>query len=569
MRRIVSVWLIDFAIAVWSKTPGRTPPPDGVPFALVEHGRHGLTLRALNPAARAAGLRRDQRHADARAIVPHLLSAPAEPEAEAKALRQLGGWCARWSPSVALDPSPGGLEGLFLDMTGGAHLFGGEAALLADIRRRLARAGIRSRLGLADTPGAAWAVARYGGEREAIVEPGEQRDALGVLPIAALRVDHDTLRRAHRFGLKTIGSLQAMPRSGLARRFRDGDALGLVRRLDQAMGLEPEPLEFQQPPPRWLAREVYAEPILDMAGIEARLPGLSASLAAQLHDGGVGARALTLAAFRTDGRTETLQVRLGLPSRNIAVWQRLFREKGLDHIDPGFGIDALALAADQAETLPNGQCELEGTFDTGEALSSLVDRLVARLGDKAVLRPMPVASWLPERSIRWTPAQGAEAQPLPEPPNQRPILLLDPPEPVEASFIDVPEGAPQRFTWRRATRRVVRAEGPERISAEWWRGTRRINLKTPFALSLSEPVLSGRRRRAAEGGRSSLSALEERTGLRQAQPKRDFGTETSELRTRDYYRVEDDQGARYWLYREGLYGREAGAPSWWMHGLFP
>lgn len=441
----------------------------------------------------------------------HLVSAPAEPDAEARALAELGGWCRRFTPTVSLDRSPGGLEGLFLDMTGGAHLFGGEAALLSDIRKRLKRMGLRSRVAIADTPGAAWAAARYGGARETLIPPGDEREAIERLPVAALRLDPDMVKRAHRFGLRTIGALLAMPRQGLARRFRDGDALGLVRRLDQALGLEPEPLDPERPPPRYLAREVHAEPILDMAGIEARLEGLCAALKAQLHDDAVGARALTLAAFRTDGRVETLQVRLGLPSRDTAVWQRLFREKGLDRIDPGFGIDALALAADEAEALPNGQCELEGTFDTGEALSGLVDRLVARLGDRALLCPLPIASWLPERSIRWAPAQGAEARPLPEPPNQRPILLLDPPEPVEVTAI-VPEGAPRQFTWRRAPRRVVRAEGPERISAEWWR-----------------------------------------------RPSK----------TRDYYRVEDDQGVRYWLYRDGMYGRETDTPAWWLHGLFP
>lgn len=476
-------------------------------------------LRALNNAARAEGLRRGQSHADARAILPHLLGMSAEPEREAKALEQLAGWCERWSPSVALDTFEEGHEGLFLDMTGGAHLFGGEAALLGDMSKRLAMAGVEARLALADTPGAAWAAARFSGRRGAIIPPGGAREALATLPVAAMRLDADTLRLAGRFGLKRIDDLMNMPRAGLARRFRGVDALGLVRRLDQATGVEPEVLPFQRPAPLYRAAAIFAEPLLDAPGIAARLGGLADALAAKLEADAMGARALTLAAFRTDGRVVTLSVRIGRPSRDTKIWARLLREKGIERLDPGFGIDALALSADLVEPLAERQGQLEGgEEDAGERLSTLVDRLAARLGDKAVLKSCAHASWLPERASRWVPAQAAPASPgLDETRRTRPILLLDPPEPIEASLFVVPEGAPEQFKWRRVTRRVTRAEGPERLAPEWWRNP------------------------------------------------------TRPRRTRDYYRVEDDQGHCYWLFREGLYGWEDGErdPSWWMHGLFP
>ncbi len=475
-------------------------------------------LRAVNGAARRGGLACGQRHADARAILPALASAPAEPEGERAALARLGRWCARWSPLVALDEAGDGTAGLLIDITGVAHLFDGEAALIADMRRRLAAAGVPARLALAGTVGAAWGLARFGDAVEAVIPSGGESAALAALPVAALRIGEAMATRARRLGLKRIGDLAAMPRAGLARRFRDGEGLTLVRRLDQALGIEPEPLACLGVPPRHAVRAACPEPLLDADGISTRLAGLASALAADLERAGLGARALTLSAWRTDGRVETLAIRLGRPGRAPAVWRRLFGEAGLGRIDPGFGIDALALRADIAEPLGPAQATLDGEAEAaGERLAALVDRLAARLGARAVRIARERPSWLPERAARWLPAQGAAMVAREEATGRpRPLVLLDPPEPVETVYA-VPEGAPAQFRWRRVLRRVTRAEGPERIEPEWWR-------------------MAGRRR-----------AL------------------------RDYYRVEDDQGVRYWLYREGLFGREAEgapAPSWWMHGLF-
>lgn len=527
-------------MTVWATGAGRVSPPEqavgtheGPPFALITRTQRGAILHGLNAAARAAGLSRGQTQADARAILPSLETRPADLAAEARALEVLAVWAERWSPAVTVDPSPEGREGLFLDVTGAAHLFGGEAGLLDQIERRLGQAGVRARLALAETPGAAWALARWRGQTR-IASPGGVRDVLADLPIEALRIDAATQKQAGRFGLKTIGDLYAMPRAGLARRFRDAAGLGLVARLDQALGATSEALTPTRPAPRYRAWEAYAEPLGDTAGMESRLPGLAADLAAALEKDGQGARALTLTGFRTDGRTTRLSVRLGLPGRDPAIWMRLFRETGIERLDPGFGVDALMLSADLTEPMIARQISTEDAAAAlhAESLAALIDRLSARLGERAVTMAEPCASWMPERAERWRPAL---ARPLPAPgpsdgvasdPRKRPILMLDPPEPVEA-IAELPDGAPAQFTWRRVSRRVTRAEGPERLSPEWWR-----------------PPCEG----AGPLGR---------------QP-----------RTRDYYRVEDDQGLRYWLFREGLYGREyAGSPqerppSWWMHGMF-
>lgn len=484
-----------------------------------------MVIHALNAAARGAGLSRGQTQADALAMLPTLDCRPADLAADRLALQVLAGWCERWSPSVTLDPEPEGLEGLFLDITGGAHLFGGEAALVGQMEDRLAQAGARARVAVADTPGAAWALARWGGETR-VLPQGRTREGLADLPIDALRLDEATLRQARRFGLKRIGDVCALPRAGLARRFRNGAGLGLVTRLDQALGQTGEALAPTRAPPRYRAFQAYAEPIDDIAGVEGRLPELADDLAAALERDGQGARALTVTGFRTDGQVTALSVRLGLASRETRVWLRLFKEKGVERLDLGFGIDALMLAADETAAMAARQPDLQDNAAArhAESLALLIDRLTARLGPDHVLVSEPHGSWLPERAERWRPAQGGAGLSsriqASSDIRRRPLMLLDPPEALE-TIAGHSDGAPAMFTWRRSSRRVRRADGPERLSPEWWR------------------------------------------------PRAD----ERQVRTRDYYRVEDNEGLRYWLFREGLYEAEAAeprdpAPSWWMHGLF-
>ena len=513
-----------------ARRPASPPDPaldPQTPFALVlKNSRGAAILHALNPAARRAGLRRGQTQADARAMIPQLICKPADLEADARALTALAVWAERWSPSVSLDPATAGLEGLFLDVTGATHLFGGEAALLAQIRDRLAEAGARARVALAPTPGAAWALARWGGAggESCIADEETVRERLSSLPVEALRIDDRTLAQARRFGLKRIGDLYPMPRAGLARRFRDGAGVGLVQRLDQALGFAGEALTPVRPPAKYRAWRTWMEPVEDIEGVAARLSELATDLSAPLVRDGQGAKALTLTGFRSDGGTTCLSVRMGRPGRDAGIWLRLFREAGLGRLELGFGLDALMLTADvvEAMTARQGALESEAEAKQAESLATLIDRLTARLGEDRVLTPEPTDSWIPERAERWRPALGRSPTAANDDMGRRPLLLLDPPEPVEA-IAELPDGAPARFTWRRLSRRVTRADGPERLSPEWWR------------------------------------------------PRPD----DRQVRTRDYYRVEDDAGGRYWLFREGLYGREFSgdpderAPSWWMHGVLP
>ena len=500
-------------------------------------------------------------------------------------LRRLALWAERFSPSVAIDDRAAGYEGLLLDTTGGDHLFGGEAALLADIRTRLARAGIPARLAIADTPAAAWALARFTAAEDVIAPPGQTRDAIAGLPVEGLRLEPEALVLLKRFGLRRIGDLYGLPRAGLARRFRGPAGLRVVERLDQALGVQGETLTPERPPAAFRIWSPFAEPLTDMAGVDFHLPRLMRALCLQLTQGGQGARRLSLIGFRVDGRTTAIEAALSAPSATAAHLTRILREKGLEHLDLGFGVDALMLAVGVAEPLdarqpvlapvkqikvtisrlsaptneplppcgegvgdggisaesrsfrsanpyrqsltptpnpsPQGEGELSNrvVIQDPESLAALIDRLQARLGDGAVLRPQGVESWIPERSETWAPANPDEPAASFDLGRERPILLLERPEPVSFPTAEIPDGAPRKFTWRRVQRQVVRAEGPERLSPEWWR---------PEADAL-KPV-----------------------------------------RTRDYYRLEDDQGRRYWLFREGLYGREDAdrAPGWWMHGMF-
>jgi protein ImuB len=545
MRRIVSVWLPDWPVTVWSKAAGRSAPPEsaasaalngGPPFALIaKEGSRGLVLHALNPAARALGLKRGQAHADAKAIAPQLQGAQANPARDAASLRRLALWAERFSPLVAVDEAVAGSEGLFLDMTGGAHLFGGEAEMLVDIEARLARAGVPAHAAMADSPGAAWALARFGTDR--LAEAGRGRDALAPLPIEALRLEEIDLRLLKRFGLKRIGDLYGLPRAGLARRFRGQAGLALVRRLDQALGAEPEPLVPVRPAPRYRTWRVFLEPLIDMEGVALMLPPLAEALSAQLQRDSQGARQLVLTAFRVDGRTTSIEAGLSAPSLVPAHLLRLLKERGLERLDLGFGADALMLSAVVVEPLRTAQTDLAPTtaMQGEDALAGLIDRIQARLGQGSVLRPLLVDSFIPERSERWSAAgPQAPVQTATEGGHARPLLLLDPPEPVSFPLAEIPDGAPMQFVWRRVSHKVSKSEGPERLSPEWWRP--QPTAKAP--------------------------------------------------RTRDYFRIEDEAGRRFWLFREGLYGREdaepdpdpdakpeedktiSRPPTWWMHGVF-
>ncbi len=469
-----------------------------------------MVLAAVDRQAEAGGLVTGMRLADARALLPRLATAGSRPEEDRRGLERLALWCRRFTPSSAVD----GVDGLLLDITGCAHLFGGEAAMTVEVESRLAGLGFETQVGLADTPAAAWALARFGDGARRIAEPCRTLAVLAPLPVEALGLASEDTRLLRRLGLATVGVVEALPRAALARRF--GRPSGAVlHRLDCALGRRADPVA-SLPPPACLARLAFAEPLIDLAALEAALARLLDSLSASLERKGLGVRGLVLLLFRVDGGTARCRVSTARATRDSAHLGGLFAGK-IETVDPGFGIDAMVLHAVCTEPLAPEQYRLAvgGPQGRDGEFARLIDRLQARLGKGSVFRLEPVASHLPERAERRTSPDGKDAM-RPAPPGmpQRPLRLFDRPEPVDAAA-QGPDGPPVMFTWRRLRCRIVRAEGPERIEPEWWAG-----------------------------------ALEERP--------------------RDYYRVEDQDGRRYWLFRAGLC-RDAGGkgpPRWYIHGLY-
>lgn len=504
------------------------------PAVLTESGAKGLIISAATPAARRLGIGPGMRLADARAIFPGLETAVHDRTGDQALLRQMADGMLRFTPWVAEN----GVDGLMLDVTGCAHLQGGEADLMQAIRALFQRAGFSVRLGLADTLGAAWAAARYGGEPDRLIAPGQTPQALAPMPLAALRLTPETLAKLRALGLKSVGQVMGLDRASLHRRFpATGSGPGLLSRLDQVLGRVDEPLSPRQEAPEYRVRQSPLEPLIDRAGIEAVFHELLQSLTGMLAGDGRGARHLTLSAFRADGPVIALPVGLARASRDARHITRLFAER-LDGIDPGFGIDTLMLSVETTEPIAARQQALEGggAQAAADALDQLVDRIANRIGPDNLTGLAPKASHLPERAAsrqaptttvsatdgqsttllrtRTTTGDSTDTAPY-SPTGPRPLTLFARPEPVEV-MAEIPEGPPLSFRWRRVRHRVLRATGPERLAPEWWR-------------DLAETT-----------------------------------------RTRDYYLIEDDKGGRYWLYRDGLYqeAAERGQPIWFLHGIF-
>ncbi len=494
--------------------------PDDVPFALVETVRNALRLAAVDRRAARLGLAPGLALADARARVPDLAVADADPAADRAFLERLAGLCDRWTPLVALAPADGPApgpapDGLVLDITGCAHLFGGEAALRDAAAARLAGLGLGVRAAVAGTPEAARALARFG--RVALTPPGRDAAATRRLPVAALEAGTETTVALTRAGLATLGDLADRPSAALAARF----GADLPRRLARVLGCEDRRIVPLRPPPACLVERHFPEPLQRADGIEAVLDGLLAEAARLLEGRGQGGRAFEAGLFHTDGRVRRLLVETGRPTRDGGAVLRLFHERIAtlaDPIDPGYGFDVIRLAVPVAEPLPPAAPDLDGRAAGEEAVADLVDRLATRLGPGRVLRMVARDSHHPDREAALVPAGAAAPGPgwrraeADEPP-ARPLQVFDPPQPIE-TLAEVPDGPPLRFRWRRVLHQIARAEGPERIAPEWWR-------------------------------------------------------DGSEAPTRDYYRVEDSEGRRFWVFREGLYGSgDGGRPRWFLHGLF-
>ena len=462
-----------------------------------------MRLAALNPEALALGLTPGLTLADARARVPGFATLAHDERADRAFLERLADACDRYSPAVALDPP----DGITLDITGCAHLFGSEHGLAGDLIRRFSSVA-RLQWAIADTPEAAQALARYGSN-------GLNGD-VRALPVAALRLDADATLALIRAGLKTIGDLAVRPSAALSARFGPVAA----DRLARLLGTEESRLTPRRAIPPVIAERRFAEPVAQIDPILGVIAELLDTACEELAVRDRGCRRCTISLFRSDGDLRTLSVETGLPTRDSAAILRLLRERIetlADPLDPGFGFDQLRLSVARLEPLHARQLALEGGTLSEDALAALVDRLSTRLGRGRVRRFAPADTHIPEqRVLEWPALDAAQPAPWPAPepgePPLRPLHLFDPPQRIEV-IAEVPDGPPHRFRWRRNLHEVTHAEGPERIAAEWWR-------------------------------------RKDGAGL-----------------TRDYYRVEDARGRRFWLFRHGLYGREKAQPDWYLHGL--
>ena len=506
-RRLLSLWFPRLGAERLLRQARRETGLHEAPFAVVQDIGNTEILTSLSGPASAAGLVRGQSLRDAHAICASLRTARRNPQAEAAFLDALCRWATRFSPWVAVD----GEDGLMLDVTGCTHLFGGEEGICAQIGHDLSTMMLSVRIGLADSRGAAWALARYAGQRggpdrsgdaidqearatrsraakrrhwerggaapaftqppahtEQIALPGQTRTALAPLPVAALRLEPETAAQLARLGLRSIGDLAGQPRAALARRF----GKGLVLRLDQAFGAVPEPISPAPAPHNFAVRMTLPEPIgleEDMlAGLDRLLPRLSQ----KLEDKGKGVRTLRLQAYRSDHTMQAITVRLARPSHDPDRLRPLLAMK-LEEIDAGFGIDMLRLEAVEVEPLPTrtpvghmaAGAAVNARLAANTALDDLIGRLGARVGMEAITRRHPGDSHIPEKTEQALyAAWSAPAADWPAPDRARPLLMWRP-EPVMAPDHPTPPG---QFRWRGRNLTLAEALGPERISPEWW-----------------------------------------------------------------------------------------------------
>jgi protein ImuB len=462
-------------------------------------------------------------------MVQPLCIVPADEKADAALLENIADWCDRFTPLVTLDAP----DGLFLDVTGATHLFGGEFVMLATVTGLIANQGFAVQGAIAGTSLAAHALARFASGR--IVPPGSEAAAMAPLPITALDCDDKVLRALRHAGLKTVGQVAERLHSELSERL--GKAF--VTRLRVMLGAEEQPLQPRRPLPDLMAEQRFAEPVVTEEAIAASLLSLAGSLSEILERQGRGVRDLQAAFFRADGKVERIAIKIGEPLRDPKVMLRLLRQKLdalADPLDPGFGFDLIRLEALLAEETKPGTMSFDSSENSRRQIAFLIDRLSVRFGEQRVQRFVPQDTHIPEAAGVAIPAQdrdfASENWPLKRQagdPPRRPLRLLEKPEEISA-MAAVPDGPPVRFRWRQCLHEVVRAEGPERIAMEWWRR------------SVGEPVAQ---HRASPRDKKNDSGL-----------------------TRDYFRVETREGQRFWLYRDGLYARENLRPHWYLQGIF-
>jgi protein ImuB len=491
--------------------------PDAPPLVVVAKIDSALRLTAIDPKATSLGLSAGTPLANARAMLPALKVIAANEPVDLRFLEKIADWCDRFTPFVALDPP----HGLLLDIAGAAHLFGGEQAMLDRIRAELSKLGLAVRGALAGTAAAARALARC--RDGTIVLPGDEVATVAPLPVEALRLDETVTHALRRAGLKTVGEVAARSRAELTARF----GAGMVFTLEAVLGRAEKPISPRIPLPDYIAEHRFAEPIVTDVAILETLYALSKALAAILVERDQGARQLQATFFRTDGAVRRITVETGSPTREPAIIERLFREKIdalADPLDPGFGFDLVRLSVTRAERAKTEETDFDADENPKREIAFLVDRLAARFGSRRILAFRPNDTHIPEAAWAAVPAQYApdskhawmkirDQEKVPG----RPLRMFAKPEPVDILYA-IPDSTPLRFRWRRAVHVIKHVEGPERIAMEWWRH------------QASQP-------------------------------------------TRDYFRVEDEEGRRFWIYREEILERDESIshvlhPRWFMQGMF-
>jgi protein ImuB len=524
------------------------------PLVISGKANNALYVQALEARAQKLGLYKGQPLANARAMVRDLTIIPADDKKDLELLEGIADWCDRFSPFVAADPP----DGLIIDITGASHLFGGEAAMLDHVVRKITVQGFAVQGAIAGTRSAARALAKFAASH--IAAPGRDAESLERLPVAALTVDAKVIAALMRAGLKTIAQVRGRARDELASRF--GKAF--VTELEMFLAQHDQPVNPRRPLPDLMAEQRFAEPVVTQEAIAASLLSLAQSLGEVLEKRGLGLRQLEASFFRADGQLRRILLRLGSASRDPGRVLRLLREKldALhDPLDPGFGFDLIRLEALLAER--NETVSL--SFDSGEnarrEIQYLADRLSVRYGESRVLRFVAQDTHIPEAQSAGVPAQerdfaGASwpSHRLEGDPPLRPLRLFEKPEEIDVPVAPAPDGPPASFRWRRAKFDIAHAEGPERIAMEWWRSAGPEKREASPTRSYAVATNLGDFRRPRD---QNKSAGESRSGQNKA-----------ENPTRDYFRVETKQGQRFWLYRDGLYDQSGFHPRWYLHGVF-
>jgi protein ImuB len=480
-------------------------PVEHAPLALVgKVGRREEIVHAC-AGAQVLGIHPGMAATHARALVSDLDFRPAEPEADAALLDRLALQAVRrWSPIAAVTPP----DGIWIDLAGCDHLHGGEERFCRRLLAFCRRAGFTARVAVADTPGAAHALARFGRGDLIRVEPGGTADALAPLPIAALRLAPTALTAARKFGFERIADLLPIARGPLARRL----GLPAITRLDQALGAVAEPITPREDPELPFVERRLLEPIGTAEAIEQVMADLLGDLAEVLQARGLGARSLRLTGLRVDGTEQMVAIGTSRPTREVSHLLRLMKLR-IERIDPGMGIEQFWLVAPHTE--PLDAVDL-GAVLAGETLvrdpSRLVDVIAGRIGVRSVFRIAPVESHVPERAVAHS---DPNVIPGDWPSWPRPIRLLARPESLHRVMALMPDQPPRRFEWRGRLHTIVAGDGPERIHGEWWR------------------------------------------------------REGEQWAVRDYFRVEDEEGGRYWVFRRGnAFEDNTGDLTWWIHGVF-